>query len=332
MDRVRVLLLGLGGINVWSRRTDASIVGAVNLYDEEPIPPARAVLDHARLYTDIETALKDSVPDLVMMCTPNYRKTDMRAAAAVVNAGHHLYLDKLRCAQASAGEELLHLRQQSGRRILVGDHYRFHPAVVETRRLLAAGMAGNIELVVWECYRPEVPAQWKTAYRHLMLEDLSFHHFSALQAMIGLPFDTVYALSTVPRRSSQNARTAVSVVAHQNHGIQLCYQASWSACGDTTAHFGEFRLEGSRGSIVFRSGRLCCRSASGEEGGSVPTAPIDGPQVLIDHYLDVCNRQIPSELDIERFLPVVRLLYACVRSAETGSPVGLSSASQQAQG
>ena len=320
-DKVRVLMLGLSGIDIWSRRTDVSIVGAVNLYNEDPNDAAKVDTGNVHLYSNVDIALRDAAPDMVMMYTPNYRKTDMHAVASVVNNGYDLYLDKLRCAHPSVGDELFKLRRESSKRILIGDGYRFHPAVLETRRLLESGMAGSIESVVWECYRPEFKADWKDSYRHLMLEDLSYHHFSAMQAMFGLPFDTVYAVSAAPRRSSQNARTAVTVTAHEEDGVQLSYHASWLACGQTTSHLGQFRVEGSRGSVIFQNGQLRCLAVSGDDHIVVSLSQTRGAQTLIDHYLEMCNNQIPSELDIEHFLPVLRLVYACVQSAETTSPV-----------
>jgi predicted dehydrogenase len=331
MSKIKMLCLGLSEswISEWVAREDVETVGAVDLYHEldhypSPIHLLPDYLRHMNLYSDLVVALNEFKPDIITMVTPANCKTNIHAIERVVGMGNNIFLEKFRPADPKDGQRLKCLSETSGKVIGIGQSYVFNKHVFRIKQMLSEGIIGKIEEVIYTCHRPVINDDWVLFYRHVMLEDLSYHHFGVIHYLIHFPCRIVYARSSIPSWSSNKSRDNVSLIAQSIHGVHLTYYSSWAAHGHFTSWLGEFRIEGSEGA-------LCCENEQlyyvNKQGESIPVASIEpfpsNYSLMIQSFLDTDRDPSSSDLTIDRFYPVIEMIYAALESAERNKPIHL---------
>lgn len=330
--KTKVLCLGLGDLwlTEWLAREDVAVVGVVDIYGElsqweqedQRLPD---YWPHLKVFMEPAAALNELRPDLVTMVTPPDRKTDMDAIEQAVGLGYDVFLEKLRPANAADGERLKRLSERSGKFIGIGQSYIFNKHIARTKQLLTERLLGEIEEVVYTCHMPVVDAEWMKAYKHVMLEDLTYHHLGVIHYLIDFPCMNVYARSSTPAWSIQKSPGVVSMIAESKQGVRLNYYSSWVAHGRTTDWLGEFRIEGSEGSLHYEKEELLYVNKQGECSVVAPIEPFPNPYArgMIQSFLDTARNRTSSELTIDRFYPVIQMIYAALESAEGDAVVSL---------
>ncbi|MDF2669945.1 MAG: oxidoreductase [Paenibacillus sp.] len=330
---IQVLVLGMMEfwIEHWRARPEVTVVGLVDVYGqvEEVGVPGKQVADFRKLnipfYTDVAEALELLEPDIVTLVTPPTGKTDVKLIELIVNKGHDVYLEKFRPADPNDGKRLLELSKQTGRQIAIGEPYRYDKHVEEVKRLIDNGVLGTVEQVVWRCHRPTIAAAWMSAYNHVMLEDLSYHHFGVLHYMLGLErVRQVTASSRLPTWTPIASPSVVSLLAEWDDGLHLNYYSSWVAHGKLTSWLGNFRIEGSLGMVELSEQGLMFTSADGQEKQLEPAEVAYELRLgVVDEYVLAFEEKRKSRHDITVFFPVIRLIYASLESSEQGTTVTL---------
>ena len=95
--------------------------------------------------SEFTDALKSDDIKAVAIATP--AETHFELAAAALNAGKDVFVEKPLALQASEGEQLNDLAQELGRVLLVGHLLEYHPAVVRLQKLIDDGELGNVNYI-----------------------------------------------------------------------------------------------------------------------------------------------------------------------------------------
>jgi predicted dehydrogenase len=95
--------------------------------------------------SEFNDALKSGHIEAVVIATP--AETHFELAAAALNAGKDVFVEKPLALQASEGEQLNDLAQELGRVLMVGHLLEYHPAVVRLHELIDAGELGNVNYI-----------------------------------------------------------------------------------------------------------------------------------------------------------------------------------------
>jgi|GEM_PF-2080339 len=319
--KLRVLCLGNSGAELWKSRADAEVAGVVNLYEEAS--KGKGGSEQYRLFADTSAALRELQPDVVYMTIPPWCKADMATIRTVVEAGYDLYLDKFRPADWQDADTLLQWAQATGRQIGIGDAYQFGDKVERVKQVVACGQLGKIGNVVWQCYRPADHAFWMEAYRHVMLEDLSYHHFGVMHTLLGIDkFQRVYAESVRSPWAPDQPPCVVSLQASGEEELRLHYYATWAAIGKSGSHLGQFRIEGSDGMIEVTDDRIVYVNRQGEVRQLEPVTPFPyaGRQGIIHECVQACTEARASVMDIRKMYPFLRFIRTALNSVEQGNP------------
>ncbi len=95
-----------------------------------------------RAYGSFEDMLSDPAVEVVHVATPNSLHADQVVQAA--KAGKHVLCEKPMALTVGECERMIEVCRKSGVKLGVGFQNRHHPAHVETRRLIASGVAGDV--------------------------------------------------------------------------------------------------------------------------------------------------------------------------------------------
>src|SRR3954449_9318652 len=80
--------------------------------------------------------------DVVDIVTPNFLHKEI--AMAAIAAGKHVYCEKPLALSAADAQEMYEAAERAGVKTLVGFNYLRNPAIAEARRLISAGILGDI--------------------------------------------------------------------------------------------------------------------------------------------------------------------------------------------
>lgn len=154
---VRWGVLGTGRIarhHVFAAIRDAELcdLRAVASRDEERAIAVAAEHDIALAYGSYEALLADPSIDAVYLPLPNDLHAPWIRAAA--DAGKHILCEKPLTLDAAEAEAVAAYCKTRGVLLMEAFMYRFHPAWVEARRLIAEGAIGRIlDVAVWFAFR-----------------------------------------------------------------------------------------------------------------------------------------------------------------------------------
>lgn len=138
---MKLVVVGCGSIGVRHVR-NLRALGVASVLAVDPAPERRAAAEEAGAVgvSDLETALA-ARPDAAVICTPPH--AHIAPAHAAVRAGLDVFVEKPLAATLAGVDGLLREAAQRGRILCVGYNLRFHPGLLEIRRLLEAGAIGR---------------------------------------------------------------------------------------------------------------------------------------------------------------------------------------------
>lgn len=164
---VRVLLLGCGRIarlaHLEVLRTLREVeIAAIADSDEARLAEAGAHAPGAARYRDFNEAIAQHSADAAVITLPP--ALHAASAIAALRAGLHIYLEKPIAASLEEAEPVLDAWRAGDRVAMIGFNYRFHPALIEAKRVLAERRLGEIVAVrsVFAAAAREQPP-WKRA-------------------------------------------------------------------------------------------------------------------------------------------------------------------------
>jgi UDP-2-acetamido-3-amino-2,3-dideoxy-glucuronate N-acetyltransferase len=95
--------------------------------------------------TDVADVLKDTMVHGVVIAAPAVQHYDL--AKKALSAGKDVYVEKPLALTAAEGRELTELAATLDRVLMVGHILEYHPAVIELKRMVAAGELGKIHYI-----------------------------------------------------------------------------------------------------------------------------------------------------------------------------------------
>lgn len=135
---LRTLLGDALELHAWRRRGSRSVIT-----DTLTLDSGRDVHDELGIVAhDTIDAAFAAKPDAVVVCTPS--AFHLEVAQRAVDEGRHLFVEKPVSHTWAGVARLASSARSRGRVAMVGSQWRFHPCVIEARRLLASGELGAI--------------------------------------------------------------------------------------------------------------------------------------------------------------------------------------------
>ncbi len=124
---IRVLIAGLGNMGLshalaHHNHPDAEIVGLINRSGEVSHP----ALQGYPVFTDFNTALSRTRPELVVIAT--YSDTHADYACAAMDAGAHVFVEKPLATTVADAQRVAAKAKETGRKLVVGYILRHHPS------------------------------------------------------------------------------------------------------------------------------------------------------------------------------------------------------------
>jgi predicted dehydrogenase len=178
--------LGLWGLN-WAQNVvpDIPNVETVAWVDADEKARQRAInagLDPARMFASFDDAMDATKADALLATVPLFAHVDVVRQG--LNAGLHVLVEKPFAESRDDAESVVELAAQKDRILAVNQNYRFFPALIKVRELIADGSIG-----LPQAMRVDFLRLFDSGYRYFdlaepLLSDMAIHHFDAMRFIL----------------------------------------------------------------------------------------------------------------------------------------------------
>ncbi len=322
--------------DAWPRVSGARLVAVCDL--DRPRAEAIAQQLHlANVYTDAEAMLDAERPDFIDIITPPHTHSALTTLAA--ERGIHVLCQKALAPSLDESVAIVDTAERAGIRFMVHDNFRFQPWHREFRRLLDAGTIGRLHSI--SC-RTRMGDGWQAdaylsrqPYFRTMPQLLIFEtgvHFIDVYRYLGGEVSRVFA--RLRRLNADIAGEDTGLVVFEfvdgAQGLWDANRYNESGATDPRYTFGEFLLEGDRGSMrLDEEGRMSVHRL-GERAGDHDYVHDrrgfagDSVRATLQHFVDGLRAGTPFETDGRGYLKTLAVQAAIYASAAAGEPARVS--------
>jgi predicted dehydrogenase len=338
---VKIIQVGLGG---WGRNwyraylANSSRISVVASVDSSPeaLEAARAELGipENRCHRSLGDALAatDAAAVLITANLPAH----VPVAKAALEAGLHVLTEKPFAPSLREGEKLVELAARKNLVLMVSQNYRFYPAVRTVEATLAAGKLGT-PTTISLCFRKYANAAEKAGHRHYslnhpMLTDMAIHHFDLMRLIVKARAVEVYCRTTNPSWSNFSGPPAAFGIITFENGVSLSYRGSWISHREDTSWAGSWAVECEKGALEWESRRSETATEDrvtvtklGKNPAQMALKPVKQLDRAgsLDTFLRAMRSGEEPECSGRDNIGTLELMFAMVKSAESGKPVRL---------
>jgi scyllo-inositol 2-dehydrogenase (NADP+) len=211
-----VIRVGLAGYGLAGSAFHAPLIRACGRMQLAAVLTSRDVPERVETLDEL---LERS--DLVVVATPNTTHFDI--AAAALNAGKHVVVDKPLTVSIAEADELIRLAEQRGRVLTVFHNRRWDSDFMTVRKVLP--QLGEVMLFEahWDRFRPEIKHGWREVPQPGggVLSDLGPHMIDQALLLFGMP-DAVSA-DLLAQRSGAEVDDYFDLTLHYGERrVRLC--------------------------------------------------------------------------------------------------------------
>jgi predicted dehydrogenase len=337
---LRLIQLGLGG---WGRNWVEEItrttpgIEPVAWVEIDPAARVRATrelgLPPSLLFATLEEALAEVPADGALVVVPFAAHAELTRQA--LEAGLHVLVEKPFTETFAEARALVELARARGRMLMVNQNYRWFPAPERARGLLRENAIGQLIA----CYL-DFHFHYGAGYRYFFLDepllsDMAIHHFDTLRYVLDDEPLLVSCQSWSEPEAPFKGRPAAIATIRFAKGTLISYRGSWISRGPITPYGGNWRLDGTAGTIEFtfrgaldqreKMDRLTLyRPGHRPEKPKLPEMPLkDRAGALAAFARWIATGKPPETISSgEDNLKSLALMFAAIRSArEDGRPV-----------
>jgi predicted dehydrogenase len=253
---LRLIQLGLGG---WGRNWVEEITQAtpgvepVAWVDPDPAARARAIeaigLEPALVFENLEQALRAVRADAALVAVQLAAHASV--TRNVLEAGLHALVEKPFTETFAEARALVEIARARGRMLMVNQNYRWFPAPRLARELLRDGAVGRLIACYLDFHFLFGPGYRSFHLQEPLLSDMAIHHFDGLRFVLDdEPVDVTCRSWSEPDSPFKGRPAAVATIRFAK-GALVSYRGSWISRGPITPYGGNWRLDGTGGTIEF---------------------------------------------------------------------------------
>jgi len=335
--RVRAVLVGCGSISgAWlgasSVRERVEIVGLVDIRGKAAEAKAEEFgLSSAAIGTNLGRVLGAIRPDVVFDCT--VPEAHCRVTLTALRYGCHVLGEKPLADKMTNARRMVAAAKKAKRIYAIIQNRRYQPEIRSLKRFLDSGKIGQVTTVQSNFFIGAHFGGFRDRMRHVLVVDMAIHTFDAARFVTGADAKSVYCHEWNPAGSWYDYDAAAAAVFEMTGGIVYTYQGSWCSEGCRTTWEADWRIIGTKGSVLWYGGGGFRAEAPKKKAGfirearrlKVPVRPIErmGHDGVIGEFVDcVVGGGTPETMCTDN-IKSLAMVHAAVESAKRGRRVAV---------
>lgn len=277
--------------------------------------------------SDLAAILARTQPDMVFdLVVPAARAQVVRQALV---AGAHVLSEKPMANSLEEARGLLDAAAKAGRLHAVIQNRRFLPGIRRVKALLDSGVLGDLTALHIDFFVGAHFGGFRDRMEHVLPLDKAIHTFDAARFVSGRQPRAVYCRETNLAGSWYAHGASADALFDLEGGVTMTYRGSWCAEGANTAWEAQWRIIGTKGTLLWDGnagfgGHL----VAGDEGLFRPLTPllmpplseplIEGHAGVIADFLNAVETGQPALTDGRGNIHSLAMVFAAIAGAEAG--------------
>ncbi len=251
----RIIQVGVGGMGQgWTERVAESRQWEAAAYvDVNPknlmVAAARHGMPKQLCYTDLKKALQEVDADALLDITPQQFRKNVCIAA--FEKGLHVLSEKPLANTLANAKKIVESARKHKRVYMVAQNYRYQPGAQTMKRFIASGKLGDVGYAGISFQKGPHFGGFREEMPYPLVLDMSIHHFDLMRCLLDTDVKWVQAVSiNAPWNWNKGDATIMTQLMMEN-GVSVNYFGSWVASGWETTWNGDWRIEGSKGTLLW---------------------------------------------------------------------------------
>lgn len=282
-------------------------------------------------FTDLDRALEELKPDflfdvVVPVARPAVVETGLRH-------GCHVLSEKPMANSLDEARSLIDKARAAGRVHAVVQNRRYIQGVRRLRSFIESGAMGELTGLHADFFIGAHFGGFREDMDNVLLLDMAIHTFDAARFMSGKVPEAVYCHETNPRGSWYRTGASAFAIFEMSEGVRFTYRGSWCAEGANTSWESQWRITGTRGTVLwdglddFRAHRVASEEGflRDQEPVAVPEfadiAETEGHASVIRAFLAAIAEGRAPETGAEDNIRSLAMVMGAIESVRTGQRV-----------
>jgi predicted dehydrogenase len=327
--KLKVVLVGCGGISAaWLSTSTVQkrveVVGLVDLRRKAAEARKRQFgLSGAATFTDVDEALSTLDPEAVFDCTVPAAHSKVTLAALA--HGCHVLGEKPLASTMAEARRMVAAAKKARRIYAVIQNRRYQDEIRALRTFIASGTIGKVTTVQSNFFIGAHFGGFRDRMEHVLLVDMAIHTFDAARFLTVADAKAVYCHEWNPAASWYDHDASAVAIFEMSGGIVYVYQGSWCSEGCRTSWEAQWRIVGTKGTVLWDGASGITAEASSGEAGffrpmkalKVPVRklPRKGHDGAIGEFVDCVTRGGVPETVSSDNIKSLAMVHAAVESA-----------------
>jgi len=282
----RATVVGAGGITkCWFGPLRDAGVEIVAVVDLDLRKAEQRIEQHelagAAAHDDLGKALADHDSDFVVDLTVPAAHCAVTCQA--LQAGRHVIGEKPMAATVDEARRMIDAADKAGKLYMVSQSRRWNPPALSVTGAISAQRLGPVTTILCDFLLGAHFGGFRAEMDHVLLGDMSIHHFDLARKMSGLDPVSVYCEEFNPAGSWFAHGAGAHCIFEMTGGVRFTYRGSWCSEGLHTSWNGNWRFICTDGSVHYEYDQpVFIHEREDADGLIKPTRRIDLPDVEPD--------------------------------------------------
>jgi predicted dehydrogenase len=231
-------------------------------------------LTHAAIGTDLGEILAGTKPDLLFDVVVPGARHDVVATG--LQHGCHVLSEKPMAASMEEARDLAERAGAAGKVHAIMQNRRYNEGTRRIRATIDSGVLGEITAIHADFFVGAHFGGFREQMQDVLLVDMAIHTLDAARFMSGKTPTAVYCHQSNPKGSWWAHGAVANAIFEMSDGVIFTYRGSWAAEGARTSWDSEWRVIGTKGTLLWDGEtKFSANVVTGNEGFLRPTAPIE---------------------------------------------------------
>lgn len=315
---------------------EINIVGLVDLsLETAQALAAEFNMQDVTISTDLEDILQKSRPDIVFdVVVPTARHN---VASIALKNDCHVLSEKPMANSMLEANKLLALAKQTGKIHAIIQNRRYISGVRRIHNFIDKGGIGDITAIHCDFFIGAHFGGFREEMDHVLLLDMAIHTFDAARFIINKTPLNVYCQESNPNGSWYQNGAAANAIFEFSDNCTFTYRGSWCAEGINTSWESEWRIIGTKGTLIWDGlENIQARLVANDQGfirltdtvnvsDDVDADITQGHTSVIIDFLKAINTNKQPETVSSDNIKSLAMVFGAIESAETGKRVYIKS-------
>ena len=289
MSKIRAIVVGAGGIaDAWFpplAKEKVEVVAVVDLVKERAEQRIAKYRLKALASDNLDKVLREAKADFAVDLT--LPEAHCQVTCKCLRAGLAVVGEKPMASSMAEARRMVRTSEAAGRLYMVSQSRRWEPKHDALARTVAAGAIGDLTTLNCDFFLGAHSGGFRDEMPSPLILDMAIHQFDMARMIGGADPVRVYAEEFNPKGSWYKGDVAANAVFEMTGGVRFAYRGSWCAEGCHTSWNGDWRIIGSKGTLIYDHDKdPYGEVVAGNEGFNRPKKPVkiargDGEVVFV---------------------------------------------------